>query len=752
MNKDKGYNYLGSSDDLKDSSYTKIGKCNNIINRLDTYNTSFPSDGFVPYMIIVCACIMDAQDIEKVLHTRFKEFNLWYLNKDKKEDEYFNGGKEWYNKNFNKEDIITILDEYDYEYTILEDEKLAKFIEKEKRICYKNKKEYFKELESFEGKKKKKPKNPKKKKKPTPTPIQKEILDLKYFSNNDIGYYELPCGIGKTLLSLFQSKQIKAKKILIGVPSINLVLQFKDEIKKLYDNVDILSISSHEDSTTNVEKIKTFLNSNNKYKIIVTTYYSCGIIEKICKDNFIFDFKIGDEAHHLVGSIYKDSNNETEIRSFKKFIFIKSEKTLYMTATPKIVDEENKDNYFSMNDEKIFGKMIYKKSVKWAIENDYITDYYINFIKNTETQIDDILKTIKIKVENKELFLSAYMTLKSMEQFDNLSHVLIYSNTTAHSDLINKYIKQILSKKVIKINKSDIYHKSLHSNLNKDKYESSNRNKSSFDLKKEISLFKNKKYGIISCVQIFGEGFNEPKLNGIVISENMESETRIIQSCLRPHRKEEGNINKIAYIICPFIDNSSNAEIDLSFSKIKQITKHLRNVDDNIVSRMKLYDYKECSKPKPNKKELEAELTENDKALQTLKFKLRHSKSLSSDLNEEEDYYKMLQSKNKELNIKSDEEYEKKKTLNNEYIKNPDIYFTKQGLWNNWYDFLGINTSAFIKTKEEWIKFCKKKNINNLNYYYECCNIYKELPYMYDDFYIGFTTFKNELGISKRRK
>jgi len=756
------YVYFGSSDDLEELNYTKIGMCENVKSRMDTYKTSSPYYGFKPYAILKCE-LKDAKLIEENLHIAFMADSLYHNNRDKQDNDY-NGGLEWFNAKYNKDDIIEALFDTTYKYEIIEGELLDKFIIEEKRINRENKEKIYKKCNK-EYKKRKKLKS-----KPKPNNIQQKILDLMYFDNNNEGYYNLPCGLGKTLLSLFQAQYLNAKNILIGVPSLNLVEQFSDEVKKLYSTKYILTISSHEDSTLSSEEISDFLKSDYAYKIIIVTYHSSRLVKQICENNkIIFDFKIGDEAHHLVGSIYKNNSNSSnsinsskiessdkiinsggEVRSFKEFVFIKSKKTLYMTATPKLAIMDNQGNYFSMDDEKIFGKLIYKKSVKWAIENDYITDYYINFIKNTEEQTDNIIKLIKIKVENKELFLSAYMALKSLREFDNLTHLLIYTNTTANSDLINKYIKHILLKNLVDISNDEIYHKSLHSNLNKDKFVSSSRNKSCFNLKNEVKSFKKKKYGIIACVQIFGEGFNEPMLNGIVVAEKMESEIRIIQSVLRPHRKEKGNANKIAYIICPFIDSSISDDRS-NFSKIQQITKHLRNVDDNLVSRMKLYDCKKRKIPHPNipKLETQVELTENENALNTLKFRLRHSKALKSGLSEEEDYYKMLQSKNKELNIQNRKEYVESEKYNNEYIKNPDNYFKKHILWKNWYEFLGVDTSHFIQEKEEWVRFCNENKIKDLDVYYEYCEKYKQLPKDPEEFYDDFS-FIRELDISTR--
>ena len=116
---------------------------------------------------------------------------------------------------------------------------------------------------------------------------------------------------------------------------------------------------------------------------------------------------------------------------------------------------------------------------------------------------------------------------------------MLYTNTIEDAELAKQYIDQLLELNILNtIKKDDVYNNVLHSD-------------SSCDVKEELSIFKSKKYGIISCVYIFGEGFDLPKLNGVCIAANMQSEIRIVQYLLRPNRLEIGNPNKIAYVILP---------------------------------------------------------------------------------------------------------------------------------------------------------------------------------------------------------
>ena len=120
---------------------------------------------------------------------------------------------------------------------------------------------------------------------------------------------------------------MKFKSVLIGVPNNNLQIQIKNEILKVFPNKNNILIigSKHIYSTTNKAEIISFINFTEGFpKFVISTYHSCHLL---VDKSISFDFKIGDEAHHLV------SIEKTENKNFCLFHDIKSAKTLFMTAT-----------------------------------------------------------------------------------------------------------------------------------------------------------------------------------------------------------------------------------------------------------------------------------------------------------------------------------------------------------------------------------------------------------------------------------
>jgi len=577
-----------------------------------------------------------------------------------------------------------------------------------------------------------------------PNNQQQYILEIieGFFNLYNTGKIVWACGLGKALLSILIVKLLEFKSVVIGVPSNNLQKQIKNEILKIFPNkTNILFVGGDETdgikSSTDKTQIIKFLNTNlnSQPKFVISTYHSCHLL--VDKD-IAFEIKIGDEAHHLVG-IEREEN-----RGFRLFHKIISSKTLFMTATEKTIETRTNKEIYSMEDETIFGKYIDVKSVHWAIENKKITDYNILVLKNTEDEVDEIITNLRLNIINNEIFISCYMCLKSFEKYKDLTHLLLYTNTTEDAELSKKYINEILSLNVLSIQKEKIYNNSLHS-------------KNCNDLDSEINKFKNTYYGIISCVYIFGEGFDLPKLNGVCIAGNMQSETRIVQYLLRPNRLDFENPNKKAYVIIPYIDADDWETEDKSYEKVRTIVSQMRNVDENIEQKIFVSVGKKEKKENTKKEERiiycdDYIFEENMSELNKIKLRLRYSKALGSKFTEEQDEYNYVRSINSSLNIKSKKDYIQQQDIHSNFIASPEEYFKSKGVWNNWYDFMGVDTTKFIQSKQEWINLCKEKDIKSLDDYYIYCEEYDILPKEPADFYKDFTNIPTELGFNRNRR
>jgi len=356
----KGYIYIRTNEWCEMKNVYKVGITNSIKDRNNTYITGEIIRGKFVKIFELDIKENQLKFIDNIIKLKFKKLNV-----------YIDAGTEFYDKIIiDKIDKFLIKNNINFKLVNENDlnrkNNINKFIE---NIINKNK--------------------------IIPKPHQKDIIDIIdiFYSNNNIGNIIWTCGLGKSLLSIFIIQKLNFKKIIIGVPSCFLQHQFAKEILEIFPNKENILI--------NPSNINEFLSKKTIEPLfIITTYHSSHLF---LNNDYIFDFKIADECHHLVG---KDDNNPDKKR-FLLFHKINSIKSLFMTATKKTLIN-NDDISYSMEDEKIFGKNIDEKTFKWAIDNKYITDYRILIIENQLNELMEIKHKISSSISNKN-YLYVYI-------------------------------------------------------------------------------------------------------------------------------------------------------------------------------------------------------------------------------------------------------------------------------------------------------------------------------------------------------
>lgn len=380
---------------------------------------------------------------------------------------------------------------------------------------------------------------------------QKETLEecKTFFEKNPYGFnYNLLwcCGLGKTKMVLTMAKDLNSKTILIGVPSLVLMDQMCDNIKLFYPLTLIFRLYSKNEYGNKLKiesNLEDYLKSKSRFKIIVCTYHSSPKILELSRNtNTTFDLVILDEVHHLL---------EKKQKKFNKILDVEFRKRINLTATPNLSDEDGKK--YSFKNSEIFKGINNIKSIDWSIKNNYVSDYNILVIDDSEYSLD---KSILQKYQNMELILSGYIGVKAI--MDGISNkILIYCNRVDNAKKVKNIIDDILVIMRKNGNQVDIGNYVLNGEDNKD-----TRNN-------VLKDFKGKHDSILTSVQILGEGFDYPDLDSVIFAEKMESPIRIVQSALRPCRISKKS--KKANIFIPIIKDDN--------SKLKQFLLKMKTVD-----------------------------------------------------------------------------------------------------------------------------------------------------------------------------
>jgi len=546
MNLIIGYIYIRNHTSYDVYDVCKMGKANNIPERDTQYATGEVQRGYFEAVFEVP--IEKLGIIERLLQYQFNELNIKY-----------DAGTEFYNKK-----IINLIEPYlitlGIKYKTLSTQEISSLL-RCNRVRNTIKKINIQLLIA----------KLKSNRQIIPRNDQTIIINksYEYFQNNNKGILIIPCGVGKTLISLWITQELNLNTILIGVPNKLLLKQWENAINMLFPNFKYLIVSG----CINIEIIKKFLENNQNKNIIITTYSSAYKVYTATQYNkFVFGMKINDEVHHLT------SNNmqlENTSKTYIQMLNIQSRKQLSLTATLKQLENSYDDSIVVSNDNvEYFGEIIDRKSLLWAINENIICDYVIQTIIINEEQ----LKSNYFTEENdKRLFLSAFASLKSI--FEGHSHhLLVYLNNKVNSLKVINYIKILLEDNYFVI--PELYYSSYHSEM-KPIYQ-----------KEIITNFEKAKFGIITCVYCLGEGYDNHNIDAVVFAENMSSNIRIVQSALRASRKNKHQPNKITKIILPilnkndFLVNNNNPDL----KKVIEVIYQMGQEDVNITQKIKVFN------------------------------------------------------------------------------------------------------------------------------------------------------------------
>lgn len=704
-------NIACSTDRAASFTTCKLGKTSNIPDRDSQYATGEIKRGY--FEAVYKVLIKHTDFIERLLQYEFREYNIKY-----------DAGTEFYDKK-----ILTLIEpcliKFEIKYTKLSNQEINDLVrcnrvkETIKKINIQSLIQTLRAIGMNDLNKSININNLNKQiVQFTPRNYQEIIINnaVSYYKQNDKGMLIIPCGVGKTLISLWIAQKLNSNKILIGVPNKLLLKQWNEVINVLFQNIPCLTVSDG----VCIENIIAFLKNNYIKCIIITTYSSAHKVYtatqinnfKFDMNNFKFDMKIQDEAHHLT------SKNMSLVKDTKKYVQmlkIESIKQLSLTATLKniITINENDENIVSNDSIEHFGKIIDKKCLLWAIEKEIVCDYVIQTIISNQEQMEIHLNKFNIKDENdKRLFLSAYASLKSIYE-EHSHHLLVYLNNKDNLSKLIRYVEMLINDNYFDI--PELYYSGYHSEM-KPK-----------DQKEILDNFSKSKFGIIACVYCLSEGFDMPLLDGVVFAENMSSNIRIVQSALRASRKNINEADKETKIILPVLNknnwlenNDNNDNSDLK--KVREVIYQMGLEDETIEQKIRVLKIdieKQKIKTKNIKnKEMKSikDLGEYDENL-TMNLRLKTVKRTTLGTS-----YEKAKKIIAEKNIKSKENYYKLCDIDNRLSKEPEIIF--KGQFTNWIEYLGIKREYYD------LETCKNKVNEYLSLYPYLKEYHMKLSYI----------------------
>ncbi|CAN1593123.1 SF2_C_EcoAI-like domain containing protein [Candidatus Pelagibacterales bacterium] len=427
----------------------------------------------------------------------------------------------------------------------------------------------------------------------SPRPHQVKAIKntIEYFKTKERGKVIMPCGTGKSLTAFWIANELKAKSVLIAVPSLALLQQtlkvwtreyliagikpdwlcvcsdqtVSDDQDDFVSNIYELGI----DVTTDKNEIKKFLKSKGNTKVVFTTYQS-GKVTAAGAKGFTFDLGIMDEAHKTVGLGTKPMAHLIHQKN------IKINHRLFMTATERLF-RGDKEEYLSMDDPRDYGDLIYQLSFKEAIEAKppIISDYKIITFGISQPDIEAIYtdnKFIQIKKDIDDIkareFATALALRKAIKKLGIKNAISFHSSIRRANNF--KAQQELISKVYPEYGKLKAFHVSGDMPTNQ---------RSS-----QMREFAESK-GLMTNARCLTEGVDLPAIDCIVFTDPKKSKVDIVQAAGRALRLSPGK--KFGYILIPLIipenENATEAAKDTAFEEIVATIRALATQDSRII-------------------------------------------------------------------------------------------------------------------------------------------------------------------------
>ncbi|MEO8666838.1 MAG: DEAD/DEAH box helicase family protein, partial [Ignavibacteria bacterium] len=447
-----------------------------------------------------------------------------------------------------------------------------------------------------------------------------------YFKKSDRGKLIMACGTGKTFTSLkIAEKETNGKGlILFLVPSIALLGQtLREWAAEADEDINAICICSdpevskkkkqNEDSdgysvvdlalpaSTNVKDIVRQFNHLNRISevfsgktseilskkpgmiVVFSTYQSIDVISKAQaalikqspnkeKPFGIFDLIICDEAHRTTGVTLSDEEESSFVKVHDNK-FLGAKKRIYMTATPRLYNEESKSKaaqaeavLCSMDDVKLYGEEIYRIGFGEAVEKDLLSDYKVLILTINET---DMPASVQKMVANPDNEINSDDASKLIGCINAFSKRILGDAGVLKSTDPEPMRRAVAFCQSIKVSKKistafvetkDIYFESLTSDA-REKLVSVNADHVDGTMSAPVrddklswlksSTGDSNECRVLTNVRCLSEGVDVPSLDAVLFLSARNSQVDVVQSVGRVMRKAKNK--KYGYIIIPIV-------------------------------------------------------------------------------------------------------------------------------------------------------------------------------------------------------
>lgn len=471
------------------------------------------------------------------------------------------------------------------------------------------------------------------------------------FKSHDRGILVMACGTGKTFTSLKIAEQLTDDlggnaRIMFMVPSLSLMSQTLSEWasevqvpfsawsvcsdtkvnrkrRKREDLVDIATVDLKTPPTTDAKKLADSLlkhQGDEGLQVVFCTYQSIDIVhqaqELAGKQWRDFDLIICDEAHRTTG-VTLSGEDESAFTRVHDNTYLRAEKRLYMTATPRIfqprvknIAKEKDAILASMDDESLYGKVFHRLGFGQAVSLGLLTDYKVVVLAVPEDQITEFfqqdLPEGELTIPEAAKLVGCWNALSKRKNdlFD-----VQYGEDKSPMRRAVAFAKDIKTSKQITAEFPELVRAHLQDLSNSD--ESDNlevqckhvdgsmnaiERSEALDWLKSETSDDHPVCRILTNARCLSEGVDVPTLDAVLFLNPRRSQVDVIQAVGRVMRKAEGK--EFGYIILPVAvpvgtEPEKAMDDNKRFAVVWQVLQAIRAHDERFDSTVNAIEYNE---------------------------------------------------------------------------------------------------------------------------------------------------------------
>jgi predicted helicase len=449
------------------------------------------------------------------------------------------------------------------------------------------------------------------------------------FDESDRGRLIMACGTGKTFTSLRIAERVvpPGGSVLFLVPSIALLSQSLREwiaqadrpmrafaicsdakVGKSSEDLSVtdLAYPATTDAPGLVAAVAKAANPEG-LTVYFSTYQSIKVVSEAQAAGIPrFDLVICDEAHRTAGKVGGD--DESHFVRVHDGKFIKADKRLYMTATPKIFGEgvkaKAKDaavELASMDDEATFGPEFHRLGFGEAVERQLLTDYKVLVLAVSEdavsTEFQQQFKTddFDLNLDDAARVAGIYKALSksgveglALDDRAPMRRAVAFSRSIKDSQHVTDLLD---GNRAVPVGLASAQDALVLESNHVDGTMNVMRRTELLDWLKDEATGNTSR--ILTNARCLSEGVDVPSLDAVIFLNSRDSQVDVVQSVGRVMRKLEGK--QYGYIILPIaIAAGDEPERALNDNKkykvVWEVLRALRAHDERFEARIDSFD------------------------------------------------------------------------------------------------------------------------------------------------------------------